>query len=333
MDRREDAGEFYPGGKVVQTRPVVPAIAPVEPSTDPSAAGKPADAKATGDALAAKYQKPGTGIPKSDMDASVQTSLGLADTALQFAPVSSVNGKTGAVTLGAEDVGALPLTGGEMTGNLSVVGYSPNPYNPYQYRIELDAGGQRINLYRGDTRVSSLIIPYTPYGTDVLALDSDIERVEGKLRYAIMRPWDGLDAPGTNVVALLIVTSSTAILQAVNPVVQDGVKIYDFYADVVNEYSANAEIELGGLGSVWEAVVRDGESLSQMTTLAPGEMARFHFTETAFDLHKDRPVFLVTKTVLIIPESGGATYQLETDGTVSTEGELNSDGTFTVEAL
>lgn len=32
---------------------------------------------------ASAYQKPGTGIPKSDLDSDVQTSLGLADTALQ----------------------------------------------------------------------------------------------------------------------------------------------------------------------------------------------------------------------------------------------------------
>ena len=56
----------------------------------------------------AKYTKPEIGIPKSDLAVSVQTSLGKADTALQSAPVASVNGKTGAVTLGAGDVGALP---------------------------------------------------------------------------------------------------------------------------------------------------------------------------------------------------------------------------------
>ena len=56
----------------------------------------------------AKYTKPSGGIPKSDLASSVQTSLDKADTALQSAPVASVNGKTGVVTLGAEDVGALP---------------------------------------------------------------------------------------------------------------------------------------------------------------------------------------------------------------------------------
>lgn len=56
------------------------------------------------------YTKPGAGIPKSDLASSVQTSLEKADTALQSAPVNSVNGKTGAVSLTASDVGALPDT-------------------------------------------------------------------------------------------------------------------------------------------------------------------------------------------------------------------------------
>lgn len=54
------------------------------------------------------YTKPSGGIPKSDLTASVQASLNKADTALQSAPVTSVNSKTGAVTLNASDVGAMP---------------------------------------------------------------------------------------------------------------------------------------------------------------------------------------------------------------------------------
>ena len=56
------------------------------------------------------YVKPSTGVPKTDLSATVQTSLDKADTALQTAPVTSVNSKTGAVTLNASDVGALPST-------------------------------------------------------------------------------------------------------------------------------------------------------------------------------------------------------------------------------
>ena len=54
------------------------------------------------------YVKPSGGIPKTDLASAVQTSLGKADTALQTAPVSSVNGQTGAVTV---TEGLAPLIG------------------------------------------------------------------------------------------------------------------------------------------------------------------------------------------------------------------------------
>lgn len=56
------------------------------------------------------YSKPASGIPKTDLASDVQASLGKADTALQTAPVQSVNGKTGAVILSAADVGAKPAS-------------------------------------------------------------------------------------------------------------------------------------------------------------------------------------------------------------------------------
>lgn len=62
--------------------------------------------------LDAKYVKPSGGIPATDLASGVQTSLGKADTALQSAPVTSVNNQTGAVVLSipstASDVGAIP---------------------------------------------------------------------------------------------------------------------------------------------------------------------------------------------------------------------------------
>ena len=65
------------------------------------------------------YSKPAGGIPKTDLSDSVQDSLGKADTALQTAPVTSVNGKTGAVSLGAGDVGAISSAAGAVgTSNL-----------------------------------------------------------------------------------------------------------------------------------------------------------------------------------------------------------------------
>lgn len=58
------------------------------------------------------YSKPAGGIPKTDLSDAVQASLGKADTALQSAPVTSVNGKTGEVILEAADVGALSSAAG-----------------------------------------------------------------------------------------------------------------------------------------------------------------------------------------------------------------------------
>ena len=58
------------------------------------------------------YSKPAGGIPKTDLSDAVQASLGKADTALQSAPVTSVNEKTGDVSLDAADVGALSSAAG-----------------------------------------------------------------------------------------------------------------------------------------------------------------------------------------------------------------------------
>lgn len=58
------------------------------------------------DVGAGTYSKPSGGIPKTDLASGVQASLDKADSALQTAPVTSVNNKTGAVTLSASDVGA-----------------------------------------------------------------------------------------------------------------------------------------------------------------------------------------------------------------------------------
>lgn len=57
-----------------------------------------------------KYTKPSGGIPKSDLTQNVQNSLDKADTALQEAPVTSVDGDTGAITTNAVKTTAQALT-------------------------------------------------------------------------------------------------------------------------------------------------------------------------------------------------------------------------------
>lgn len=72
------------------------------------------------DVGAGTYSKPSGGIPKTDLASAIQTSLGLADTALQTAPVASVNGQTGAVTLTipstASDVNAIAAPSSPASG-------------------------------------------------------------------------------------------------------------------------------------------------------------------------------------------------------------------------
>jgi hypothetical protein len=78
------------------------------------------------------YSKPSNGIPETDLDSAVQTSLGLADTALQsftetdptvpaWAKASTKPSYT------ASEVGALPSTGGEVTGDITIQAQAGNP--------------------------------------------------------------------------------------------------------------------------------------------------------------------------------------------------------------
>lgn len=67
------------------------------------------------------YSKPSGGIPKSDLASAVQTSLDKAETALQTAPVSSVNGQTGAVVISAATTSANGLMSSTDKGRLDTL--------------------------------------------------------------------------------------------------------------------------------------------------------------------------------------------------------------------
>lgn len=84
--------------------------------------------------VAGKYVKPSTGIPGTDLDSSTQASLSLANSALQTAPVSSVAGKTGAVTLAETDIASL-------TGDLAAAEKTANKNQPSGY-AGLNGSGQ-----------------------------------------------------------------------------------------------------------------------------------------------------------------------------------------------
>ena len=84
-------------------------------------------------------------VAKSDLASDVQTSLGKADSALQSAPVTSVNSKTGAVSLAKGDVGL---------GNVdNVKQYSAS--NPPPYPVT------SVNGKTGAVTVPSVNVPST----------------------------------------------------------------------------------------------------------------------------------------------------------------------------
>ena len=142
--------------------------------------------------LLAKYEKPSTGIPKTDLSSGVQASLDKADTALQTAPVSSVNGKTGAVSLTASDVGAVPTTrkvnnkalSEDVSLTASDVGALGNTgYQKMNGTLEIMGGGSsvptlieagRIVMDSDSVGRATIDIPYRPTTADTFALLSDI---------------------------------------------------------------------------------------------------------------------------------------------------------------
>lgn len=95
-------------------------------------------------ATAAKYTKPTSGIPESDLSEAVQEKINTA------APVYSVNGKTGAVNLNAGDVGAMPISGGKFTGRVGFSSGAALPNEgvlPYFLGIQAFADGGNM-IYR-----------------------------------------------------------------------------------------------------------------------------------------------------------------------------------------
>lgn len=141
----------------IKNKPSIPAAVTVDSALSDSSEN-PVQNKVIKSALDGKgtYSKPSGGIPATDLTPAVQTSLGKADTALQSAPVTSVNGQTGAVVLSipstAADVGAAPAVT-EVT-NTSAGDVS----------LALDAG----KIYHFTGAVSSLTLTLTAAASGVI---------------------------------------------------------------------------------------------------------------------------------------------------------------------
>ena len=143
------------------------------------------------------YTLPSGGIPKSDLSSAVQTSLGKADTALQSAPVTSVNSKTGAVSLSASDVGALPSSTAiptktsDLTNDSGFLTSAVTTFNGQSGAVTYTAPVQSVNGQTGAVTVS------VPTKTSDLQNDSGyitsapVSSVDGKTGAVTVIPTGG----------------------------------------------------------------------------------------------------------------------------------------------
>lgn len=111
-------------------------------------------------------------VAKSDLANDVQTSLDKADSALQSAPVTSVNSKTGAVTLGASDIGALPLAGGTLTGPLVL--------EDEEAQLKIGEAGVIFNPSRDEPQI---VISDNNYATQYISLSSSQTKIVGGTQF------------------------------------------------------------------------------------------------------------------------------------------------------
>ena len=142
---------------------------PANKPTPADIGAQPAGDYATVAQVNAKYTKPETGIPKTDLADSVQASLDKADTALQSAPVTSVAGKTGAVTLVKADVGL---------GNVDNTSDANKPVSTAQ-QAALDLK-QNVNDNSLATTAKTVTGAINEAVADIATLDSDLNSLEGK---------------------------------------------------------------------------------------------------------------------------------------------------------
>lgn len=112
------------------------------------------------------------GILKGDGAGGVSAAVPGTDY-LTEAPVTSVNGKTGGVELSASDVGALPTTGGSMTGNIIFSGSGGARYGLI--------GVRNGKLYIGIGRNAIAFSNTTQFSGEVNFLGAKIEGLTGLL--------------------------------------------------------------------------------------------------------------------------------------------------------
>jgi len=162
--------------------------------------------------LAAKYTKPTTGIPSTDLASAAQTSLAKADSALQTAPVASVVGQTGAIT-GAQIASDAALSGmyaplTEVPGNVvtKTAAYSAHAGDT----ILCDAsGGTFAVTLPTPTAGSRVVIKKIDSSTNVVSITGT---VDGSTSASLAYQWGAMDLVADGTSWNRIVRPTTSVL-------------------------------------------------------------------------------------------------------------------------
>lgn len=328
---------------------IVPAVPPVvAPSTSAADSGKAADAKLTGDALAALAATVPNDVSRNAERAmfyhvgnGASTSLGwdikLVNKDSNLAGLMSPGDKTkldalpdGATLAASYKPKQIAVTPPAASGN-EVQFIDTVEQNEDGVIFATKKGIRAATLAQAGIVQLENAVNYNV--TTRAATPSAVKQaydkalaVEAEIPY-VLDPLNTLRATNRSV-RKMTVSAATDSLDVMPAVVSSHVR--DFIVDVENAYPGEATVEFNGLGGTWLAWVPEGEDLSEMTTLAEGEKARFYFSETGF-VQDGISVFLVVKQVVGSSAPAQGAWSINADGTVSTEGELNADGTLTVE--
>jgi hypothetical protein len=182
------------------------------------------------------YSKPGSGIPAGDLTAGVQASLGLADTSLQSAPVTSVAGHVGDVTIAESDVANL-------VSDLGAKYVKPGPGIP---STDMTSAVQ-TSLGKADTALQSNAVTTVAGRTGAVVLgESDITNLTTDLAAKYVKPGGGIPSTDmTSAVQTSLGKADTAF-QQISVAAPTGVAATDNAAIVAAQALAAAAVATGG---------------------------------------------------------------------------------------
>ena len=291
-------------------KPTIPTVpTPVAPSTDPSAQGKPADAKATGDALAGK--QPNLSIAKVESESEIPLGI-LASVKITSGIIVPVIFPTDRAMTYKADAADLRyrIAEAELTAKLpdgvTVWTYvngakGENITSETHFEYYTADSNYRWSLKRGENFICSWNAGGTsgayeeyPEFLGVGLFDSDGNLITTPPNLLVPR------TVADRTVNLITASDETSIdIELPAAVTVGGVRYCrDFFLDVDN--SANASdlaLEFTALGVDYAFVTLEDDSISEMMTIGAGERVRLYFTETPY-ITSTVPVINVARVTL-----------------------------------